>query len=247
MIDITQALFFTILVILLAGLVQGLAGFGFSQFALPWLVLMIPGQELIPIMVVLSLFLNLFLIYELRIFVQLKRIWPLIMGGALGIPFGTYLLLIADASMMKLFIGLVIIIFSLVLLFEIRKTIKREKLAMGPIGFVAGIMNSIATVSGPPLIIFFSNQEMNKQEFRANLIAFFLFINILTLPVFLYAGLLTSQVMTASGMLLPGMVMGAFIGSKLSTKIDEARFKKLIMILIIIMGILLIASGLGMF
>ena len=59
--ELTLALFFAIIVILLAGLVQGLAGFGFSQFALPLLVLVMISQELIPMMVVLSLFLNLFL------------------------------------------------------------------------------------------------------------------------------------------------------------------------------------------
>ena len=245
--ELTQALFFAILVILLAGLVQGLAGFGFSQFALPLLVLVMGTQELIPIMVVLSLFLNMFLVHELRKNVQLKRIWPLMIGGALGIPFGTYLLLIADTSVMKLLIGLVILIFGLALLFEVRKTVKNEKLAMLPIGFAGGILNGSVSMSGPPLIIFFSNQEMNKQEFRANLIAFFMFINLVTLPGFLYTGLLTTDVITASGILLPGMILGDFAGSRLALKIDEARFKKLTMILIIIMGCLSLASGLGVF
>ena len=245
--ELTQALFFAILVILLAGLVQGLAGFGFSQFALPLLVLVMGTQELIPIMVVLSLFLNMFLVHELRKNVRLKRIWPLMIGGALGIPFGTYLLLIADTSVMKLLIGLVILIFGLALLFEVRKTVKNEKLAMLPIGFAGGILNGSVSMSGPPLIIFFSNQEMNKQEFRANLIAFFMFINLVTLPVFLYTGLLTTDVITASGILLPGMILGAFAGSRLALKIDEARFKKLTMILIIIMGCLSLASGLRLF
>ena len=245
--ELTQALFFAILVILLAGLVQGLAGFGFSQFALPLLVLVMGTQELIPIMVVLSLFLNMFLVHELRKNVQLKRIWPLMIGGALGIPFGTYLLLIADTSVMKLLIGLVILIFGLALLFEVRKTVKNEKLAMLPIGFAGGILNGSVSMSGPPLIIFFSNQEMNKQEFRANLIAFFMFINLVTLPVFLYTGLLTTDVITASGILLPGMILGAFAGSRLALRIDEARFKKLTMVLIIIMGCLSLASGLGVF
>ena len=247
MIDFTLPLFFAILVILLAGLVQGLAGFGFSQFTLPLLLLIMGTQELIPIMVVLSLFLNLFLVYELRKYVELKRIWPLMLGGALGIPIGTYLLLIVDISIMKLLIGIVIIIFGMALLFEIRKNITREKLAMAPIGFAGGILNGSVSMSGPPLIIFFSNQEMGKQVFRANLIAFFMFINLMTLPVFLFAGLLTVEVITASGILLPGMIIGAFIGSRLAVKIDETKFKKLTMVLIIIMGCLSLASGLEVF
>ena len=235
-----------IIIICLAGTVQGLAGFGFSQFALPLLVLIMPSQKFIPILLILSIFLNLFLVYELRKSVQLKRIWPLLLSGAFGIPFGTYLLMVADANIMKLLIGFVIIIFGLALLFEIRKTIAREKLAMAPIGFLAGVLNGSLTISGPPLIIFFANQDMGKQEFRANLIAFFLLINVIALPIFLYAGLLTTEVITNSGLLLPGMVLGAFIGSRFSTKIDEKRFKKLTMVMIIIMGCMSLASGFGL-
>ena len=240
-------LLLAITIIFLAGAVQGLAGFGFSQFALPLLLLVMGSLDLIPVMVILSLFLNIFLVYELRKYVQLKRIWPLMLGGALGIPFGTYLLLITDTSIIKLFIGIIIIIFGLALLFEIRKTVKNEKLAMAPIGFMGGILNGCVSMSGPPLIIFFSNQEMDKQVFRANLIAFFMFINLATLPVFLFAGLLTIEVITTSGVLLPGMVLGAFIGSRLALKIDDGRFKKLTMILILIMACLSMASGLGIF
>ncbi len=236
-----------IVVILLAAIVQGLAGFGFSQFALPLLVLAMASQELIPIMVILSLFLNLFLIYELKGDMQIKRIWPLMLGGIFGIPIGTYILQVADASTMKVFIGIVIILFGIIQLFEVRKIVNREKLAMGPIGFAGGILNGSVSMSGPPLIIFFANQEMGKQNFRANLIAFFLFINIATLPFFLYSGLLTADVAVNSGIFLPGMLLGAFIGSALSRKVPEARFRRLTNLLIIIMGALSVASGLGLF
>lgn len=244
--DIGLSLFLAILIILLAGLVQGLVGFGFSQFALPLLVFLMAGQELIPVMVVLSLFLNLFLAHQLRHDMDLKRIWPLMLGGMLGIPLGTYLLIIADTGLMKLLIGMVIVIFGAIQLFEIRKYVTNERLAMAPIGFMGGILNGSVSMSGPPLIIFFSNQGMEKRKFRANLIAFFLFINLMTLPVFLLAGLLTTGVLAGSGMLLPGMVIGAFAGSRLAARLDENRFKKLSIALIIIMGCLSIAGGLGL-
>jgi len=100
-------------------------------------------------------------------------------------------------------------------------------------------------MSGPPVILFFSNQGFTKQEFRASLVSFFLFMNIATLPVYLYAGLLTGTVMTSTLILLPGMLVGTFIGTRLAHKVEEEKFKKGVLVLVIIFGCMSIASGLG--
>ena len=245
MMDLTWAILAAIILILLGGFIQGLAGFGFSQFVLPLLVLVLVSRELIPIMVVLSLFLNILLIWDLRRHVRIRRIWPLMAGGALGIPLGAYLLLIADSDALKIMIGLLILLFGTAQLFNVRKHFRNEKAAMGPIGFAGGVLNGCVSMSGPPLILFFSNQGYSKRKFRANLIAFFLFINIVTLPVFLYAGLLTGTVISTSGILLPGMLLGAFIGARLSGKVPEKRFGKFVLVLVMTFGCMAITSGLG--
>lgn len=246
MMGLEWALFAAIIIILVGGLIQGLAGFGFSQFALPLLVLFMVFGELIPIMVVLSLFLNLMMIQDLRKDVQIRRIWPLMLGGVFGIPVGTYLLVVANPEHLKILIGAMILVFGLAQLFNIRKQLKSETAAMGPIGFTGGVLQGSVTMSGPPLILFFSNQGFTKQEFRASLIAFFLFMNIATLPFFLYAGRFTETVLTGSLILLPGLAVGTFAGLKLAHRIDEENFKKAVLVLVMIFGCMSIASGLNL-
>jgi uncharacterized membrane protein YfcA len=241
------ALAAAVIIILMGALIQGMAGFGFSQFVLPLLVLILASRELIPVMVVLSLFLNILLISGLRRHVRLRRIWPMMAGGALGIPIGTYILLIADADLLKIMIGILILVFGTAQLFNARRKLKNEKPAMGPLGFAGGILNGSVSMSGPPLILFFSNQGYPKKKFKANLIAFFLFINIATLPFFLYAGLLTRTVVETSGLLLPGMLIGAFAGSRLSRGITESKFRKGVLVLVMAFGCMAMASGLGIF
>jgi hypothetical protein len=247
MMDLGWALAIAVIVILVGGLIQGTAGFGFSQFAIPLLVLAIVSSELIPIMVVLSLVMNILQLWELRSDVQLGRIWPMMLAGVFGIPIGAYLLKVADPDHLKLLIGSMIIIFGLAQLFGIRRRVANEKWAMGPIGFAGGILNGSVSMSGPPLILFFSNQGFSKQEFKANLIAFFLFINIATLPVFLYTGALTPDVLGSSALLMPGMILGTLVGLKLANRIDEQRFKTGVLVLLLVFGCMSIASGLGAF
>lgn len=243
--DLGWALAAAIIIILIGALIQGLAGFGFSQFAIPLLVLFIISDELIPIMVVLSLFLNIMMIHDLRKDVKVRRIWPLMLGGLFGIPIGTYLLMAANPNDLKILIGSLILIFGIAQLFEIRKQLKNERAAMAPIGFTGGVLQGSVSMSGPPVILFFSNQGFTKQEFRASLVAFFLFMNIATLPVYLYAGLLTGPVLTSTAILLPGMLVGTFIGTRLAHRVEEGMFKKSVLVLVIIFGCMSIVSGLG--
>jgi uncharacterized membrane protein YfcA len=240
------ALAAAIIIILIGAMIQGMVGFGFSQFALPLLVLFMLFDELIPIMVVLSLFLNIMMIRDLRKDVQVRRIWPLMLGGVFGIPIGTYLLLVANPNHLKVLIGFLILVFGLAQLFNIRKRLKNERAAMGPIGFTGGVLQGSVTMSGPPLILFFSNQGFTKQEFRASLVAFFLFMNLATLPFFLYAGRLTGAVLESSLILLPGLAIGTFAGAKLAHKIDEESFKKGVIVLVMIFGCMSVASGLNL-
>lgn len=247
MIDIGWVLAYAAIVILLGGLLQGTVGFGFSQFAIPLLVLAWASAELIPIMVILSLVMNILQLWELRADVQPRRIWPLMFAGVFGIPFGAYILKVADPGHLKVLIGSLIILFTLAQILGLRRKVQSESWAMAPIGFAGGVLNGSVSMSGPPLILFFSNQGMTKKEFKANLIAFFLFINIATLPVFLLTGSLTVPVLESSAFLMPGMVLGTLVGLRLANRIAEDRFRTGVLVLLLIFGCMSIASGLGVF
>ena len=198
-------IFITLMIIFLAGMTQGLAGFGFSLVSVPTLIIFYDSQLLIPILVIHSTVINMMLFMNYRRCVQIRRIWPLMLSGAIGIPFGTYLLIIIEHQTLKLIVGILIMIIGLAYLRNFRKKVNSEKAACVPIGFISGILNGSISISGPPVIFFFTNQGIRKKIFRANLFAFFLFINLVTLPVFFVSGLFTCEVFELSLMLLPAM------------------------------------------
>ena len=55
------------------------------------------------------------------------------------------------------------------------------------------------SIAGPPVILFFSNQGIKREVFRANLVAYFTFINIGAMIVFVLYGLLNQAVMVRTG------------------------------------------------
>ena len=64
-------------------------------------------------------------------------------------PWGTYLLLILDESILKISIGIIIIISAWALYTGYRVNIKNQNLGNAVAGFISGLLNGSLTMSGP--------------------------------------------------------------------------------------------------
>ena len=238
-------IFIGILIIFVASFIQGLTAFGFSLLAVPMLVVFLSPKVVVPVMIIYSLLLNIYLFIEARKDVMLKRIIPLIICGIAGIPFGAWILKALEPQVLKIFIGVAITFFAILFILGFRRKVKNEKRAFLPIGFLSGILNGSISMSGPPVILFFSNQGMRKNVFRANLIVYFLTLNIFSIPVFFLSGLLTEEVVTHSLHYLPGLLAGAVAGNAMAHKVQENRFRKIALVVILLSGVLSILSGMN--
>ena len=98
----------------------------------------ISTKSVVTVIVMRTILINIVILIEARQWVDLKRIWPLIIAGLAGIPIGTYLLVVLNVSVLKIFIGSVIIPFVIAFWMGFNKPVKNEKLAFAPIGFISG-------------------------------------------------------------------------------------------------------------
>ncbi|MCK5038664.1 MAG: sulfite exporter TauE/SafE family protein [Thermoplasmata archaeon] len=239
----TWIIIIAIIMLFFAGLVQGLAGFGFSMVSIPILIIIIEPQLLTPTIIIHSVIINIFLFIKVRKDVQLGRIWPLVLAAIAGIPIGTWLLTTVDSDILRLFVGLFIMLIGLAYIKNFRIEIKNERLAFLPVGFISGILNGSITLSGPPVVLTLTNQGVEKKTFRANMIAYFMLLNLATLPFHFARGLFTDVCINLSFMLLPGMILGAFIGTMLVKKVDEKNFKKMVLVMVTVSGLISMTTG----
>ena len=240
-----QVVFIGLAIFLFSAALQGLTGFGFSILAIPLITLFISPKTAVPILLIYSMIINIVVLYSARKAVNLKKIWILLAAGIITMPLGTHLLVIMNENLLKIFIGSMILIFGILLLIGFRKQFTNEKIAMLPVGMISGLLGGSISISGPPIILFLSNQEVDKYTFRGNLAAYFFILNLFTIPVYYLNGLLTKEVWNYSLTFLPGLMIGVVVGNLLSHKIKENHFKKITLILLIIMGLLSIVSGLN--
>jgi uncharacterized membrane protein YfcA len=232
------------LVMVLAGLTQGLTGFGYALVSVPLLIIFLSPKVVVPVVVLHCVLCNALVLLEVWRWADLKRIWPLMLAATIGTPLGTYLLVVLDVNALKVLMGLVIALFGLAFLVGFRKEIRNERLACGPLGLVSGLLSGSTGMAGPPIVLFFANQGMDKQSFRANLVAYFLVLNLVTIPGHLLGGLVSETVVLYTLLLLPGLVLGTVAGIRLAGRVDEKRFRTVSLLVVTAAGLVSLASGL---
>lgn len=233
------------IVIFCAGLIQGATSFGFSLFSLPILAALMPLKIVVPMLVIYSLVMNSIILYKIREHVKLKRIYMLIISATIATPIGTSMLVNLDESILQIIVGVVVTVSALSFYFGYKVKINNEKIAYVPVGFFSGLLNGSVSLSGPPVILFLTNQGVEKQDFRATLTAYFWILNIMTVITFLYKQLISSEVLKFTVYLIPALILGVLIGIKLGNRVKEETFKKLTTVLMILMGLLSIISGIS--
>ncbi len=154
-------------------------------------------------------------------------------------------MIVLDASVLKVLIGALIIPFATAFLIGFKRQIKSEKLALAPLGFFSGFLIGSTALSAPPVALFFANQDMEKQSFRANLMAHAVVLTSVAVPTFMLSGIITTEVIRYTIWFLPALILGAITGIKLSQKVDEKLFRNIILTIIIVAGLFSIVSGLG--
>jgi len=230
-------LLFGMIVFMGAGFIQGLTSFGLSMVAIPLLILIMPLQEVVPTIIVLAMLTNALVIVTSRKEIKFRKFGLLIMMGILFMPLGAYSLRYLNPNYLQLCFGILITIFSLLLILKKTFPIKHEKAGYMVTGSISGFLNGSLSLSGPPIVIFLSMQGTNKDSFRANLSVYFIILNILTTVVFIANGLLNRVVFERILYLAPALVIGVLAGIFVSKKVKDEAFRKVVLVLLLISGV----------
>jgi uncharacterized membrane protein YfcA len=236
--------FLVFLILLWGNIVQGLTGFGAALISGPLLTIFLDPRLVVVIILVTGVSNLAFVAYYSRRHVVSKLLLPLLLMSVLGIPFGSYLLMIISSLTASLLIGMISIIFSSLLLLGYSRRFMRESLAASCFGFTSGILMATVGMGGQPIVIFLANQGWPKEVFRATVAYLLLITGILSLISHLFTGVTTDQRLLIGASLIPAGVLGFYLGNALFPKISSALFIKLALLLILLSGLTSMATNL---
>ena len=112
------------------------------------------------------------------------------------------------------------------------KVVPTHWLFAGFIGTIAGITTMIGNLAGAFSNIYFLAMRIPKNEFIGTAAWLFLIINVFKLPFHIWVWeTITTESLMINLKLIPGVVLGIFVGIRLVRIIKEAFYRRLILIL----------------
>jgi len=223
-----------------AGFIQGLSGFGSVLLSLPLLALFLDIKTVVPFVALLGLTLSIFLSIQLRQHWDWKKIYPLCLGSIPGIPVGVLFLNRTDGQLIQWTVGVVLIAYAIYGLLLNPAVRKMGRVWAYSFGFAAGFLGGAIGASGPPVIVYTSLQPWTKDQIKVTLQGFFIISGILVVLSQSMAGLVTRQVLFYFLIALPLLLIGVWLGSFLSRRIREETFRKIILIMMGLLGLFII-------
>ena len=222
----------------LAAFVTGISGFAFGLIAAGiWLHVITPLQTA-ALIVAFGLLAQGTSVWKLRHALNWSRLWPFLLGGALGVPVGVGILEWMSPRYLREGVGAVLILYSLYSL--ARPNLKLP--ATNPvidagIGFLNGILGGATGLAGIIVAVWCGLLAWPKDQQRA-----------VFQPVAVAVFLMSAGWLGAKGAVswdiawlfvigLPALTCGLWLGLKLYGRLDEQAFRKLILLLLLVSGV----------
>ena len=100
-----------LLIVLIASVIRGFNGFGFSATCISGFSFILPAIEIVPIILILEVFISIFMIPYIWSKIDWSFVLKLLIGIAIGSPIGLYLLKYLSSETTHLYVCLIIIFF----------------------------------------------------------------------------------------------------------------------------------------
>jgi len=228
------------LVALLAAFTQSLTGFGSALVSMAVLPGLIGIRTAAPLVALLTVTVDVVLLARYRQALNLRAIWRLVAALVLGVPLGILVLRRVEERFVLAILGAVIAGYALYALLSLRlPRLEHPAWAYG-FGFIAGVLGGAYNTSGPPVVIFGNCQRWPPSEFKGNLQGFFLVNDLLVIAGHALSQNLTPLVLRDYLIVLPALIVGLFVGGRLDRRLDPALFRKIVLVLLVVMGLRLL-------
>jgi uncharacterized membrane protein YfcA len=228
-----------------AALLRGFTGFGFGLAAVPLLSLALPPVKVVPFVVMLQAIVGAVGLRQAWRSCDWRAVRGLSPGMVLGIPIGVVLLTAFRANPVRLVIGGVILGSVLLLWRGVRLPPHPSRALTAGVGLIAGVMNGLATMGGPPIVVYLMALSHRAAVVRASSIVYFMFAALLSLLLMVWKGLIDREILLWSLASVPVLIAGTYAGNWGFHRSAPHHHRITALVTLSVLAVLLIARGLG--
>jgi uncharacterized membrane protein YfcA len=176
---------------------------------------------------------------------SIRRFRVFLSVGLIFLLIGAQLVTLVPASTFLMLIGIPVTAFALLQILGVTFSLKAASARFEAIfGAIAGFVGGMSGVWGPPTVAYLTALNTPKQEqLRVQGVIYGLGAVALTVA-HIGSGILNRETAPFSAVLVVPALAGLWLGMRLQDRIDQARFRKITLLVLLIAGLNLVRRGL---
>jgi uncharacterized membrane protein YfcA len=228
-------------VIAIAYVVRGIAGFGSALIAVPLLALTQPITVVVPLVVLLDYLCSATQGIKNRQHIQWQELLPLLPFTFTGVISALYLFRHLDAASLAQALGIFIVIYAVYQLLPL-KHLNGSRLLAAPAGVLGGMVGTLFGTGGPFYVIYFTLRNLDKGAFRATFATNFLIDGSIRLVGYATAGFFLGDTLDLLAIAIPTALLGLYLGGQIHTNLPQVLFTRLVSVLLLGSGTALLVK-----
>ena len=225
-------------------IVSGLVGFAFSAVAGSILLHLLAPAEAIPLMMACSTVTQVVSLVTLRGTVKWNGNLLLIASGMIGIFPALYLLGHVETEAFRFGFGIFLALYAGYMLFRpamAGRNIEPGYVRQFAVGFGGGLIGGLTAMPGALPTMWCDRRGLSKERQRAIVQPYITTLQIFALTVMASRGGLSPDLALQLVLYLPALAAGAWLGVVIFRRINHALFRRVVLALLLVSGLVLIA------
>lgn len=231
-------------IIFFAYLIFALTGFGSALIAMPLLISLLGVETAAPLFAALAIAAEGLMLLRYRSAIQFSAVWRLVVASVIAIPLGVTLAQVIEQRLVLTLLGFITAGYGLYSLFSPHLPAIGNPNWGFAFGFVGGLLSGAYNTGGPPIVIYGNLSRWPPIAFKSNLQSMFLVNSVMIIVSHIASGHMTPIVRDAFLVGLPGMIVGLLVGWWLERYVNPDVFRKIVLVLLVLLGARLIAGNL---
>ena len=229
--------------VLASAAIQSTSGFGFALLGVPLLSMVVSTEEAVVVVTALSLVTSTGQAIGHRAHADRPVVGRMLAGAVVGAPIGLAVLTIATGRQLKFGLAVVIFVFLGLTLRGVAFHRAGRAVDVGA-GVVAGVLNTSLSTTGPPIVMTLHARHLPPERFRATVAAVFSGSNVIAVGLFALTGRYDRDALVLVAASLPALAVGYAIGVRLRRHLDLASFRRLVLGLLAVTGVVTLVGAL---
>jgi uncharacterized membrane protein YfcA len=220
------------LVLFVAYLVRGIAGFGSGLIAVPLLSLAFPVPGVVPVVVALDYVGSLGQSLRNLDRIAWKEQFALVPFMVVGVGLGLLALRTVPAGILAKALGGFVVVYALYQMLPL-PPLRAAAWVAALCGLLGGLVGTLFGTGGPFYVIYFNLRTIEKTAFRATFAANFMIDGGIRLAAYILLGLLGRQTLVHLLAALPVTAAALYLGGRIHTGLSQRTFVRLISVLLL--------------